>query len=90
MLWSGQLITAYPKVFPGAMHIEGPPLEQSWQGIRQGYISTWEELEQGEIRAPGNEQEPLSESAIIEGRLHLKPCAFCGLDTLCGKAFAEG
>ncbi|MFO7803721.1 MAG: PD-(D/E)XK nuclease family protein [Desulfovermiculus sp.] len=89
MLWSGQLITAYPRVFPGAMHIEGPPLEETWNAITQGYISNWEELEQGEIRAPGNEQEPLSESGIVEGRLHLKPCAFCGLDTLCGKAFAE-
>jgi len=89
MLWSGQLITAYPRVFPRAMHIEGPPLEETWNAITQGYISNWEELEQGEIRDLGNEQEPLSESGIVEGRLHLKSCAFCGLDTLCGKAFAE-
>jgi len=89
MLGPGQLITACPRVFPGAMHIEGPPLKETWNAITQGYISTWDELARGEIRAPGNEEEPLNESAIVDGRLYLAPCSFCGLGNLCGQAFAE-
>ena len=89
MLGSGQLITAYPQEFSGAMGLDGPPLEETWQAVTQGYISTWEELGRGEIRAPGNEAEPLKESTVADGRLYLAPCAFCGMGNLCGRSIGE-
>ncbi|MFP4128338.1 MAG: PD-(D/E)XK nuclease family protein, partial [Desulfonatronovibrio sp.] len=89
LLLAGQLITAYPDNFPDSMPVNGPALEDTWEAVIDGYNAVWKELEKGEIRATGNEDEPPGESALIDGRLQLVPCAFCGLDNLCGKAFGE-
>lgn len=89
MLWPEQLITAYPQAFPRALHIQGPALEQTWQAVTKGYVSTWNELEQGEVRVPGTDPEAANESTIENGRLILAPCSFCDLDIICGKAFSE-
>ena len=89
MLLQGQLITTYPGLFPDSMPVNGPVLEETWEAAVKGYNDTWEELEQGKVRAPGNDEESPKESGIFEGRLQLAPCAFCGLGNLCGKAFGE-
>ena len=89
MLLKGQLITACPGIFPDSMPVKGPALEETWEAAVKSYGDTWEELEQGKVRAPGNEEEPPKESAIVDGRLQLVPCAFCSLGNLCGIAFGE-
>ena len=89
MLLKGQLITAYPDIFPDSMAVKGPALEETWEAAVNSYDETWEELEQGKVMAPGNDEEPPKDSAIVDGRLQLAPCAFCGLGNLCGRAFAE-
>ncbi len=89
MLKAGQIISADAASFPQAIALDGLPLEQTWQAVKNGYTQTWEELDQGLIRAPGNDQEPLEESCIMDERLCLAPCAFCDLGLVCGKAFGK-
>jgi hypothetical protein len=89
MLKAGQIISADADSFPQAIPVDGVPLEQTWQAVIQGYTQTWEELDKGQIRAPGNDPEPLEESCIIDERLCLAPCAFCDLGLVCGKDFGK-
>lgn len=89
ILQKGQLITAYPEKFPDSMAVKGPALKKTWDAVVKGYSDAWEKLEQGQVRAPGNEEEPPRESIIVDDRLQLVPCAFCSLGNLCGKAFGE-
>ncbi|MEW6078387.1 MAG: PD-(D/E)XK nuclease family protein [Thermodesulfobacteriota bacterium] len=89
MLKTGQLITTEPRAFPEAIAVNGIELKETWQAVKTTYKAVREELDRGEVGIPGNQEEPPKESQIIDGRLSLKPCAFCNLGALCGQAFME-
>ena len=89
MLKAGQLITSDQETFPEATLIEGSPLAETWQAVSQAYQTIRAELDQGDIQIPGNQDDAPQKSEIIDGRLCLKPCAFCTFGVLCGQAFME-
>ncbi len=89
MLKTGQLITTDPGAFSDAIVIDGVDAEDTWSAIKSTYKSIHEELDQGEIQIPGNDEDPPKESRIIDDRLALTPCAFCNLGALCGQSFGE-
>lgn len=89
ILKAGQIITANAETFPHAMSVEGISLVETWKGIKESYTHIRQELDNGKVRAPGNEDEPLEDSALIDGKLYLVPCAFCDLGLVCGQSMQE-
>lgn len=90
MLKAGELITSDSQTFPEAITIEGSPLADTWQAIKDTYKEIRQELDQGVIQITGNQEDAPAESEIKDGRLFLTPCAFCVLGVLCGQALETG
>ena len=89
MLKSGQVITVDSKAFPDSRIIEGPPPEETWKAVQESSKRIWDELKVGTVRAPGNDPDGPPESKLSDDRLFLKPCGFCDLSILCGRAFCS-
>ena len=70
--------------------VDGPTPAQAWEWFARACEVRLNELEHGEVVAPGVRDDGPSEPAVDGDRLALPPgCEYCSYDALCGRAFAE-
>jgi ATP-dependent helicase/nuclease subunit B len=88
MVKAGRLITCDSRLSPRAVPVDGIPPEQTWRAVKNSYAKVRQELDQGIVRIPGNDESPLESSELTDEGIALTPCAFCDFGVLCGNAFS--
>ncbi len=89
MLKAGDAITVDPEAFPDAHVIDGPSPKETWNAVKESFKQIWEELQDGNVNACGNDPDGPQKSELSDGLIFLQPCAFCDLPILCGQAFSS-
>lgn len=91
MVKAGQLITCDSKIFPMSVPVDGISSSKTWQAVKTTYLKIWQEqLDQGIVSVPGNDDPPIESSELTGDQIVLAPCAFCDYGVLCGNAFMGG
>jgi hypothetical protein len=90
VLEEARLLSLEGETFPEAWVVEGPSLEETWQGVAAALEARREELSQGEVWAPGVTEECPEETALYPDMLEMEPpCGLCPFWVICGLAWEE-